>query len=222
MADDVARAVGAGDADVIMIGDVECKVRPLSIRELGEVERECLSLYKRKYLETFSQNLDLLEHVDGVKLMTDKMEMVAKWDVVDLPHKYVYDQKKIVLNDSLRQWILDNIDIDLTDDNGKDLPEKVQKERILANTAVALDSQNLSDELYENLTGEAPRKTKVNYSSWWITGTFDGMMTMVWLCFKHNGVTKEQVEKALADDPGLMAHVSRSIENLSTPAVGNG
>ena len=36
---------------------------------------------------------------------------------------------------------------------------------------------------------------KVNYVSWWITGTFEGMLTLVWLCFKSNGVTKEEVEE---------------------------
>ena len=86
MSEDVARALGAG-GDITTIAGKECKVRPLSIRELTEVERECLKVYKRTFLETFHDNLDLLPDDEAAGLMSRKLEEASAWDVGDLPSK---------------------------------------------------------------------------------------------------------------------------------------
>ncbi len=222
MADDVARAVGAEGPEAITIAGKECIVRPLTLKELSGVERECLQMYKRQHLETYSRNLDLLDEADASNIMIRQLEIVALWDISDLPTKSVYDPIQVKISDGLKLWAVDNLAVVLTDSKGEDMEDKKINDLVRANVATALDSQVLSDELYENLTGEVPKKTKVNYISWWITGSFEGMLTLVWMCFKHCGVTKEEVEDAMGIDPGILAYFARSIEHLSTPAVGNG
>ena len=72
------------------------------------------------------------------------------------------------------------------------------------------------------MTGGKPLKVKVPYVSWWITGSFDGMITLIWTCFKHNGVSREDVARELGRNEALLTELSREIETLSVPAVGNG
>jgi hypothetical protein len=222
MADDVSRAVGAGSTETITIAGKECTVRPLTLRELGEIERDCLKRYKRQYLSTYSENVDLLEGNEATKLMEHKLEEVARWDISSLPLKYVYDPNRLNMNESLKKWAVDNLAIDTMDKDGKEISKSILDKVLKSNVATALDNQSLTDELYENLTGDAPRKMKVPYVNWWITGTFEGMITMMWQCFKRNNVTREEVEEAIADNPGMLAQISREIEHLSSPAVGNG
>lgn len=222
MADDTARAVGSSSGTSIKIGDKECQIRPLTIAELGELERDCLSRYKREYLKTFSDNMDLLESGAGSRLLNDKLEEVARWDVSDLPPKMVYDPTQIVIKKSLKDWLEKNMDLKLEDEEGKKLSKFQAENRIKVMAALALDSGDLFDNTYEDLVGEAPKKARVGYVNWWITATFDGMISMVYTCFRGNDLTREEIVQAIGDNPTLLADASREIEKLSVPAAGNG
>jgi hypothetical protein len=96
-------------------------------------------------------------------------------------------------------------------------------EKIKRLTAGALDDGSLSEEKYVELAdGRKIVKIKIPYVSWWITGATDGMVTFTWVAFKQEGVSREEVEDAIANNKTLMIDVSRELERLSAPAVGNG
>lgn len=217
MPDDVARAVAAGGRTITIAGK-QCQVRPLGIRELTEVERDCLQRYKRQYLETFQANLDLLPEEDRGRTMDRKMEEAARWDVDDLPSKWAYDPRTLKITAELISWLTENM--------GVKAPEKDKDEndQMLRRTlATALDQGSLDENEYQKLSGgHKPIKAKVPYVNWWITGCFDGMISFIWTCFRRDGITREQVVEELGGNMGLLSDVSREIEHLSAPAVGNG
>jgi len=210
MPDDMARALGAGSSTTVKIGGKDCTVRPLNIRELTEAERDCLQRYRRSYLETWQQNLDLLP--EGSEMLRTKIEEAARWDVDDLPPKWAYDPRQIELTAGLKKWVKGEMNLEGKADN----------DRLQRLVTTALDQGLLSEKKYMELAGKEPKKAKVPYVNWWITGSFDGMITFVWLCFRPNGVTREEVIDALGDNPSLLADTSRQIEELSSPASGNG
>ena len=103
MPDDMARALGAEGSTTVEIAGKQCTVRPLSLQELTEAERDCLERYKRSYLKTFSDNRDLIPNYETV--IQQKMDEAAKWDVDDLPTKNAYDPAAIKINKALRRWL---------------------------------------------------------------------------------------------------------------------
>jgi len=212
MPDDMARALGTPGPSFIMIDGKECQARPLTIQELTEVERYCLDQYKRCYLKTFSDNADLLPKVDRMQLMSEKLELAARWDVDDLPVKHAHDPASIVITGELRRW--------LTKEYG--LSGKIDNAKLQRLCATSLDQGSLGYRDYKHLTKGRPRKVKVPYVSWWITGSFDGMVTFIWMAFKQNGVTREQVATEMGKSPAALAEMAREIERLSSPAAGNG
>jgi hypothetical protein len=215
MADDVARAVGAGSpAFTVNIGGRECTPRPLGIRELTEVERDCLERYKRSYLETFSKNLDLVPEDRRDALLEKKMDEVARWDIDSLPTKMAYSSKGIILSDSLRIWLAEHWAI--TED------QKVDDIRLCRLAAASMDQESLSPEEYKRMTGSKPPQYRVPYVHWWITGNYDGMITLIWICFSANGVTREQIVDSVGKDAKTLNETAREVEKLSAPQSGNG
>ena len=219
MAEDVARAIGAGGKTVVIAGK-ECQIRPLSLLELTELERECLRTYKKDYLETFKDNADLLGD-DAPQFLRDKLEEVARWDVTNLPMKYVYDPSKLAASTKLKLWLKKN-----TDFNEKPSGEKLEPQlvdRIMQRmAATCLDNGTLSEDKYQQLTGKETEKTRVGYVNWWITGAMDGMITMIWICFRSYGVTKEEVAREFTKLSDVLVDMARDIEHLTAPEVGNG
>ena len=211
MSDDTARAVGAGSTTTVMIDGKECTLRPLSIRELLEAERDCLKRYKREYISTFVENADLLPRSDRQKIIGERMAEAAKWDVDDLPPKYSYDPFSIQLTDRLRKWTTEYFPDAEKDDMGAK-----------AIIATMLDQGTLEEKQYKEMVGTMPPKTKVGYVNWWITANYEGMTTLVWLCLRKDGITREQVVNELSARPEMLIELSREIESLSSPAVGNG
>ena len=206
MGEGVARTLGAGDG-VFKIAGKECKVRPLGTRELAEVERECLTRYKRNYIKTFTDNIDLLpENTDKDEFLAKKFEAAARWDMDDLPRKNVCDYEQIEVTKKLKARIqeIHNDEKNETDDD-----------RVKKLTASAIDSGTISVDQYKELTGKTAPLVKVGYVNWWISGCVEGMLTLIWMCFKDDGVTYDEVTKALSDNTQMMVMVSRRIEELS-------
>jgi len=215
MSEDTARAIGAGSTSPIFnIDGKELTPRPLGIGELAELNRDCLKRYKKEYLETFSENRELFG-IDGYdKLIAEKGEEAAKWDIGDLPPKSAYDSDKVKMTDALVDWVSDTF--------GLDKKTKVdQEERFKRTVAYALDVTILSDEEYEEKTGEAPTKLKVAYVNWWMTGHPDGMISSMWLCFKSQGISRDQIIEHVGRDQSKATDMVREIEHLSAPAMGN-
>jgi hypothetical protein len=212
MSEDVARAVGAGSVNGFQIAGKNVKLKPLAIRDLAELQRDCLKRYRRSYLEAFSDNIDIL----GEDLLIRKAEESAKWDVDDLPKKIVYGTDAVPVTDELKQWMVDNIP---GLEEGLEERPKLVILRILSG---ALDSEAITEEEVEKLTGKRPKKLKTGYVNWWITGSPDGMVSMLYLCAKDSGVTRKEVEAEFTSDQGKLMELTRELEHITTPEVGNG
>lgn len=210
MPEDMARAVGAAGAMSVTIAGKECTVRPLGIRELTEAERDCIQRYKRSYLKTFADNIDLFPN--GTDLLERKMEEAARWDVDDLPTKCACDPNKIKVTDGLENWLKEQFE----------LKGKITKKRYQQLAATAIDQELMSVDEYKTMTGREVKRTKVPYVNWWITGSFEGMITFVWICFRKDGITRDEVLDELSENQSLLIELSREIERLTAPAVGNG
>ena len=212
MSEKTARALGAGSGVTVTVEGKEYSVRPLGLRELTEVERDCLQRFKRQYLETYSTNLDLLPEADRAGLMGSKLDEVGKWDMEDLPPRFVHDPDNIRLTKSLKKWVHSNMGDGGIDDDS-------QLKRI---ASVALDQETLSGKEYTTLTGSQPPRLKVPYINWWITSCFEGMVTFIWACFQKDGLTREQILSELGHDINALVTLSREIERISAPKAGNG
>jgi hypothetical protein len=210
MSDAVARALGAGE--VITVGGVEYTISPIELRQMHEVRREAIRSYKREYLQTFADNLDLLDGGDNgaaAKLLERKMEEAARWDVSDLPTKAAYDVTKVPINEKLKTVL---------EDEFGEVPDKVEGQRALL--AAALDSEKLDGITVKRLTDRWPHKVDIPYDTWWVTASYDGMITFVWssVHLKHPDVTKKQVEMW---PMAKIIEAARMVERLTVPAVEN-
>lgn len=214
MSEDMARALGTTDLEPIKIGDKECVPRPLSVTELMECERRCLKSFKREFLETWNENLDMIPEDQRLSMIARKIDEVGKWDASDLPHKYANNPSRIKLTDELRARVRDMLDI--TGD------EDVSDFRMQRLAAALLDGGLLPTAVYKELTGTNPPQFKVDYVNWWITGSYEGMLTFVWVNVRHLGLTRDQVAEATRGNARLLIEVSRDIERLSAPKLGNG
>ena len=213
MSEAMARAVGAKSPMVVKIGKKECRVKALSIRELMEVERDCVDQYKREYIKTYTDNIDLLPEKDRGRVVQTKFEEVARMDKEDLPLKFTYNSEHVSVTKQLRQYMTQQFNMD------KGSTDKTFQ----LMTAAAMDQGILSEEKYKELTNGAKIvKIKVPYVSWWITGCTEGKIAFIWAALKQDGITKDQVWDAIADNISLITEVANEIERLSAPAVGNG
>ena len=210
--DDVARAVGAGTGKTVTIDGVTCSIRPLGIRDLTEVQRVCLRQYRTKYLQHQHDDIasGFLSREDFNKLR----EETAKWDLDDLPTKWVYDTSVIPMAPGLRTWLKKNIP-NVTD---KLLKEELWFQRLVA---TSLDSEQLTTERYKEITGKEPVRMKTGYANWWITGCLDGFITIIHQMVKDK-LSLERVEKVFNVDPTAAAMLAREIESVTTPDLGNG
>jgi hypothetical protein len=214
MSDEVARAVGAGDGTIAIAGK-ECAIRPLGLRELCEVERECLRSFRKQYMETYADGLELLpgSDEDRKQQIAQKLDEVCRWDISDLPVKHAYLADSVTVTDKLKEWMRSNFNTitDETNDN---------QYKLL--TAFSLDQGLLTADKYKELTDQEINKTQIDYVGWWSTATVDGMLTFIWKAFSRYGLTRKQIEDDLGANVTRMAELSRQIERLSVPAVGNG
>lgn len=216
MSEDVARAVGAASPTTVKVCGKECQPRPLTIKELTELQRDCLAKYRRSYVEAYSQNVDFLPEDERRPFIREKIEEAAKMDLSSLPRKDAYDARRVVLTPELEKWLEENI-IGYKRDE-KDKEGKVAKRIVVG----SLDAELLSLEEYEKLTKQKIKPTKVGYVDWWVTGSFEGMISMINLVFKGCGVTEDELCREVSRNPALLMNLSREIEHLSAPEVGNG
>ena len=223
MAEDVARAVGAASPTTVTIAGKEVRPRPLSLKELAEVERDCLKRFRRQYLEAYRDNMDLLSPAQRDRMMQEKIEETAKWDLANLPPKYAVDWHKVKLNDKLRTWVdsyLENQSMDDDKPTEQDAVDRFYKKLVGA----FIDQGILSDDEYKTLAGYDTPKVKVPYVSWWITGSLDGQITMCWACFSSVGITRDEIERdpLVLKNPQKLLQIAMEIETLTAPELGNG
>lgn len=193
--------------ETIEIDGKEYKLRPIVAQHLCDLEVEALRHYKRQYLETFSENADLIPN--GSALIEKKIEEVARWDLSDLPQKDAYDVSRIPINDQIKKWVTDNNDELPDTDNG-----------IKAIIVNALDTGKLSPKDVRKLSGRTPIQGRVRYDQWWVTASMNGQISFIVssVKYEHPEVTKKQV----AQWPfGKIAEAARKVESITTASMGN-
>jgi len=207
MSDAVARVLGSGET--LIVDGKEFHISPIELRQLHEVQREAIKFYKRQYLQTYADNLDLLDNGSAASLMEKKLEEAARWDISDLPVKVAYDVTKIPINEKLKA--------ELEDEFGE-LPDEETGQKALLSTA--LDSEKISGNKVKSLTGRWPHKVNIPYDTWWVTASYDGMITFVWASIQinHPEMTKAQVS---GWSMAKIIEAARMVERLTVPAVGN-
>lgn len=211
MSEDVARALGAAVPGELTIAGKKCRLRPLSIKELTEVQREAVRTYRKVYLTNLRDSIEFL--AGGEEGFQKKVEETAHWEADDLPRKAVYDTATLEVNNKLKTWLKENL-------NAKE--DRLKSPRTCRSlVAAALDSEVLSVEEFKKLTGRLPIKIKTGWVNWWVTGTPEGMLTMIWQSVKSDGVTRDELDTLLSD-PATMMAFAREVEFLSAPSPGNG
>ena len=148
MSDELARAVGAGDE--VTVKGKTYRVSPITIQELQEIQRQAIRSYKRDYLASYAENLDLLPEDAREGRLEAKLDEVSRWDVGDLPVKMAYDVSKVKINDKLQKL--------LAEEYG-DLPDTEAGKRAVL--ATALDAEVVTMQQVEKLTGPKPRRGRV-------------------------------------------------------------
>lgn len=220
MSEDVARAIGTPGTATIIIAGKECRARPLSLRELGLVERECLNQYRENRLEYLSRTTKYLPEGEATKIIREKILEMESWDVKSLPMQKVYDPDRLYVNEKLTQWVFDNVS-GSADEYAAHAAGPAQRRLIQKWLAASLDGQMLTEDEFKEMCGHAPVSMKTGYVNWWITGCFSGMLEIAYQCFAHHGVTREQVSEAFIENFGMLIGLSRQIEKLSAPQSGN-
>lgn len=207
MSDDLARAVGAGDT--VDVKGKTYRASPITIQELQEIQRLAIRSYKREYLTSYAENLDLLPEEMRQGKLDAKMDEVSKWDIGDLPVKTAFDVSKVQFSPELEELLSKVFG---------DLPEtEAGKKAVLA---TALDSEEVTIQQVKQLTGCQPRKGRIPYDTWWITAKLDGIVAMTWAALHANHPELKKDEVARWPFPKL-AEVARLAESLTSPDLGN-
>lgn len=207
MSDKEARALAAGD--VISVSGEEYRISPVGMKQLHEVQRAAVKYYKREYLSTYAENMDLLPADQRAELLREKFDEVAKWDIGNLPVKLAYDTRLVPVNERLKAALEDEFD---------DLPENEVEIRFLL--AAALDRELIAAADVLKLTGVKPRKARIPYDSWWVTAVREGMIEFVLASARtnHPDLSRAEVEKWPLVK---IVQASKMAESLTTPDLGN-
>src|SRR5690554_3468201 len=103
MSDALARVTGAGVS--LNVNGKEYQLRPVGLRQLQELQKEALRYYKRQYLQTFADAAALMGNGTSEKLLAEKIEECARWDVCDLPEQNAYDAEQVPINEQVLSWL---------------------------------------------------------------------------------------------------------------------
>lgn len=203
-----ARALASGDT--FEVEGQEYMLRPITAQHLCDLERQALKHYKREYLETISENSDLLPKGVGDKLVAEKMLEVARWDLEDLPQRDAYNVSRVPMTDAIRRWVEKQFEC---------VPESDFVVRALVTSA--LDAGQLSPKDVKKLTGHWPIHGKVRYDQWWVTGMTAGQMSFVLssIRYEHPEVTKEVVSNWPINK---VVEAAKRVENVTMASMGNG
>lgn len=216
MSDKEARALGAGAMITVPDEkgmDHEFKISPVNMRQLAEIQKEALRVYRREYIQTYAEAAKLME--DGQRVLHEKIEESARWDVRDLPRKLAYDASNLPLT----KKVLDK----LTTIYGE-LPEDEDANKVDAKRrallSLSLDDGTIGADEIHKLAGKWPGRAQIPYDTWWVTACYEGMTTLVWTSVSQNHpmVTKDDVGRWPLTS---LAAAAKLVEMLTAPAVGN-
>jgi len=203
-----SRALAAGD--LIEVNGKEYRLRPVRVQNLCDLENDALQYYKRQCLQTYKENLDLLDVEDQKHFMREKLDEVARWGVQDLPHKSAFDVSLVPVNDKLKKWISDEYGISPERDTG-----------YLALLSNALDNGNITPEEIQKVSGRKPISGRVRYDQWWMTANYSGMVCLIYNSVRSDDdkVTKDEIKSWPFPK---IAEAATIVERLTAANMGNG
>jgi hypothetical protein len=85
----------------VTVNGVDYQLSPLGIKSLTTIQKEALRFYKRQYLETFADTIDLVSN--GEDLFLKERQIVAKWSYDMLPASVLHDPDSVLVTDELRE-----------------------------------------------------------------------------------------------------------------------
>jgi len=202
-----ARILGAGET--IEVEGKEYRLRPVVAQHLCDLERDALRHYKRQYLQTFSENADLLGDGEAVKMLRDQMAEVAKWDLHDLPQKEAFDVSRVPVSRRLNRWIEENF--------GEKPETEAGSRAVVAN---ALDTGKLTAKRVKDLAGVGPLCGRIRYDQWWVTASMAGMIAFITTSVRteHPELTREEVARWPF---AKIAEAARKVESITSASMGN-
>ena len=203
-----ARALGAGD--FVEVRGKRYTLHPVAVRQLAELEVRALRFFQRQYMKSLQENASVLGEKEGQKMLMNKVEEIARWDVGDLPYKNAYDVSEIPVTDELKKWLVEQYG---------DIPEGDSTARAVVN--MALESSMITVAQVKELAGKSPRRIRVRYDQWWVSASVEGMTEFVLtsLQCKQPNMTIEDIGKWPLTS---VAEASRIAEHLTTVDLGNG
>lgn len=208
MGDREARILGAGDA--ITVGEKKYELTPVVAKHLCNLEREALKFYKRQYLTTYSENIDLLGEDKGMELLQDEMRKTASWSLADLPQRDVFSTTDVPVTDELKKWVqTKQPDADTSD-------ETVVK----ALLSTMLDQKAIRPRDVKKMTGKYPLQGKVRYDQWWITACTEGMIVFIANSVRFNGKPVSEEEIQQWSFPKIV-EAARKVEDITSADMGN-
>jgi len=206
MSDREERALGAGDT--IEVKGKEFHLKPVVAQSLADLERAALKEHKRNYIETFTDNADLLGE-DSSKIIADKLEQVARWTTDDLPQRTAYDCSQVPVNDKLKKWIVEQYGDKPDTDNG-----------CRAVVSTALDNEEITPDKVKGMTGKRPQQGRVRFDQWWVTASITGMISIIKSSLSD--YSKEEREQVTQWPFLKIAEAARIVERITSADLGNG
>lgn len=200
-----ARATGAGAS--FEVNEKTYTLRPLTLRQLQEVQREALRTYKRQILQTYSDSVEFL--ANGQQLLEKKIEEISRWDISDIPAKTSYDLRGAVESDAVKEWIETKY--------GR-LPEsRGVKMHMLS---MALDTGDVTKEELEKIAGTKIATFRIAYDNWWVSSTLEGMTAFVWASVggTQAGVSIEEIRSWPVNK---LTDAATLVESITAPDMGN-
>jgi len=196
--------------ETVDVDGKEYRLRPVAVQHLCDLEYEALRYYKRQYLQTFSDNADMLgdkEHAQ--KLLEERMMEAAGWGLQDLPQIDAFDCSRVPITRQSKKWLKNTYG---------DVPETDVGVRALLSDA--LDNKRLSPDELKKMAGKGPMRGRIRYDQWWVTASMEGRISFIVssIRMEHPEVTKKQI----ASWPfAAVAEASRKVESVTTASMGN-
>ena len=204
---EMATTLGAGQ--VLTVRGTEYKVSPLSLKQLTEIQKEALQYYKRNYIKTWADNMDLLPN--GEAMMHEAMTKASKLEVTDLPMRVAYDCEKVPISKKIKELLVSLEWTDVFDVDGEDAKRYL---------STALDREQVTPQDVHRITKQMPKAVRVPYDAWWATSTYEGMACIIHCGLQkhHSEVTKQEILDWSPDDLITAAGV---VEDVSSADAGN-
>lgn len=219
--DRLQRALAAGEQ--LTVGDKVYALRPVVSRNLMDLQKQALKYYKREYLETFTENMDLLgANGDASEIMREELTKAAQWTLDDLPKKVAYDARRCPITKEVKEWIERTYgDVPTMKSKGGRGKPVVDDKACGALMTVSLDGNRISSAEVEKLSGRKPLQGSVRYDNWWITGCIDGMVQ-----FLANSVRDESGNRVASSEIGdwpflKITEAVKTVEALTTANMSN-